>query len=97
MVMRSLLTEDRASVKIGSCCCGIPIALHYSYFLLLLIVVAASARYLDAAFSLFMLTLYGPVLLLTIVIVSVAAHDPTAGHLDLHHWLIVSCAFIIYL
>ena len=48
--------------------CGIPIALHYSYFLLLLIELAASARYLDAAFSLFMLTLYGPVLLLTIVL-----------------------------
>ena len=48
--------------------CGIPIALHYSYFLLLLIVLAASARYLDAAFSLFMLTLYGPVLLMTIVL-----------------------------
>jgi hypothetical protein len=70
MVMRSLLTDDRTSLKIGSCCCGIPIALHYSYFLLLVIVLAASARYRDAAFSLFMLTLYGPVLLLTIVIVS---------------------------
>mmetsp|Transcript_11393 Transcript_11393/g.25527 ORF Transcript_11393/g.25527 Transcript_11393/m.25527 type:complete len:302 (-) Transcript_11393:159-1064(-) len=68
MVMRSLLTDDRTSLKIGSCCCGIPIALHYSYFLLLVIELAASARYLDAAFSLFILTLYGPVLLLTIVI-----------------------------
>ena len=48
--------------------CGIPIALHYSYFLLLLIVLASSARYLNAAFSLFMLALYGPVLLLTIVL-----------------------------
>jgi len=68
MVMPSFLTEDRSSLKIGSCCFGVPIALHHTYFFLLLVLLIASARYTDAAFGLFMFLLYGPVLLITIVI-----------------------------
>lgn len=66
--MRSLLSDDRASVKLGSCCFGIPITLHYTFFLLLVIELLASIRYMHASFSFFMFMLYGPILLLTIVI-----------------------------
>lgn len=42
--------------------------LHYTFFLLLLIELLASARYVYPPFSLFMFILYGPILFLTIVI-----------------------------
>mmetsp|Transcript_60620 Transcript_60620/g.179749 ORF Transcript_60620/g.179749 Transcript_60620/m.179749 type:complete len:305 (-) Transcript_60620:279-1193(-) len=66
--MTSILSDDRASLKMGSCCFGIPITLHYTFFLLLVIELLASSRYLHAPFSFFMFMLYGPVLLLTIII-----------------------------
>jgi Zn-dependent protease len=48
---------------------GIPVTLHYSFFLLLFIEVFISLRYMKwPLFILFVVVLYGPVLLLTIVV-----------------------------
>lgn len=58
------------SISLGSCIGGVPIKLHLSFFLLLLIEFITSIR-LARDFPLYMLfvvVLYGPVLLLTVLI-----------------------------
>lgn len=54
----------------GSCIGGVPVRLHYTFFLLLLIEVLASLRFVDdhPVFILFVALLYGPILLITIVV-----------------------------
>lgn len=57
-------------ISLGSCLCGVPIKLHLSFFILLLIEFVSSLR-LAGDFPLYMLfvvVLYGPVLLLTVLI-----------------------------
>lgn len=57
------------SISLGSCIGGVPIKLHLSFFLLLLIEFISSIR-LAGEFPLYMLfvvVLYGPVLLLTVL------------------------------
>uniref|UniRef100_A0A7S1ZEE5 Peptidase M50 domain-containing protein n=1 Tax=Trieres chinensis TaxID=1514140 RepID=A0A7S1ZEE5_TRICV len=66
--MRSILNDDRTALKLGSFCFGIPVTLHYTFFLLLLIELLASIRYMYPAFTLYIFLLYGPVLLVTILI-----------------------------
>jgi Zn-dependent protease len=58
------------SISLGSCIGGVPIKLHLSFFLLVLIEFVTSIR-LAGEFPLYMLfvvVLYGPVLLLTVLI-----------------------------
>ncbi|KAL9178568.1 hypothetical protein ACHAXT_001906 [Thalassiosira profunda] len=58
-----------SAVSLGSCVAGIPVTLHYSFFLLLVIEFANAIRYREyPMYMLFVVVLYGPVLLLTIVI-----------------------------
>ena len=48
---------------------GIPIQLHYSFFLLLVLEVFISLRYrMYPVYILFVVTLYGPILLLTVIV-----------------------------
>lgn len=66
-----------SSVSLGSCVAGIPVTLHYSFFLLLALefvnaIIHHSKDY--PVFILFVLVLYGPVLLFTIVV----RNDPSA-------------------
>ncbi|KAL3798168.1 hypothetical protein HJC23_005729 [Cyclotella cryptica] len=63
-----LCTCSNGSISLGSIR-GIPITLHYSFFLLLVLELFISIRYTAyPLFILFIITLYGPVLLLTIII-----------------------------
>ena len=58
------------SISLGSCIGGVPIKLHLSLFYLLLLEFISSAR-LASQFPLYMLftvVLYGPVLLLTVLV-----------------------------
>mmetsp|Transcript_16135 Transcript_16135/g.29068 ORF Transcript_16135/g.29068 Transcript_16135/m.29068 type:complete len:302 (-) Transcript_16135:79-984(-) len=62
-----------SALNLGSCIAGIPVKVHYSYFLLLLIEVVYSLRYTQTSppypmLIVFVFVLYGPVLLLTIVV-----------------------------
>ena len=62
------------AVSLGSCVAGIPVRLHYSFFLLLLLEFASSLlnykyesnRY--PMYILLILVMYGPVLLFTILV-----------------------------
>jgi len=57
------------AVSLGSCCCGIPIRLHYTFFLLLgLEFFAAWRKWNNINYLLFVIVLYGPVLLVTIIV-----------------------------
>mmetsp|Transcript_5925 Transcript_5925/g.13033 ORF Transcript_5925/g.13033 Transcript_5925/m.13033 type:complete len:299 (+) Transcript_5925:32-928(+) len=59
-----------SAVSLGSCVSGIPVTLHYSFFLLLLLEFVNAVR-LSGTYPMYMLfvaALYGPVLLLTIVV-----------------------------
>ncbi len=58
------------SISLGSCIGGVPIKLHLSFFLLVLLELISSIR-LAGEFPLYMLfvvVLYGPVLMLTVLI-----------------------------
>ncbi len=60
-------------INLGSCVSGIPITLHYSFFLLLLVEFVYSLRYIQYTppypiLVLFVIVLYGPVLLITILV-----------------------------
>lgn len=59
-----------SAVSLGSCISGIPVTLHYSFFVLLLLeaVNAILRNYGYPMYILFVVVLYGPVLLLTIVV-----------------------------
>ena len=97
--MNSILSEDRTAVKLGSCCFGTPITLHFTFILLLAVEVVASLRYMYPSFSLYIFLLYGPVLFLTIVIVSKRWHllrrivFDGSDKLSFHHdFFSVSCS-----
>eukprot|EP01082_Thalassiosira_pseudonana_P006101 g5470.t1 g5470 contig2:598802-599201(+) len=69
--MAAETTQRRSAISLGSCIGGIPVTVHYSFFLLLLIEFANAVRYTAyPMFMLFVVVLYGPVLLLTVVVVS---------------------------
>jgi len=62
-----------SAIPLGSCISGIPITLHYSFFLLLLVEFVYALRYTTTTpsypiFTLFVVILYGPVLLFTILV-----------------------------
>lgn len=55
-------------VELGSCISGIPVRVHYTYFLLLALMMISSVRYNDSLFLLLTFLLYGPIMLITIII-----------------------------
>jgi len=59
---------DRGGIKLGSCLFGIPITLHYSFFVLLGVETAFSIFRNKIAWTFFVILLYGPILLITIII-----------------------------
>jgi len=62
------------AVSLGSCVAGIPVKLHYSFFLLLLLEFVSSVLNYKVGYDkypmyiLLIVVLYGPVLLLTILV-----------------------------
>lgn len=56
------------ALNLGSCIAGIPIRLHYTFFLLLAIELISSLRYGEPLFILLLFLLYGPILLITIIV-----------------------------
>ena len=62
-------SDTACSAPLGSCCLGIPITLHYTFFLLLGLQVFNAIRQYDSFwYTLLIGILYGPVLLITIVV-----------------------------
>lgn len=71
MTMMSSSSSSNRGVDLG-CLAGIPIHLQYSCFILVGIeVLAVMWQYHEPIFTILMFTLYGPVLLGTILIVSI--------------------------
>ena len=64
------MAPPRSAVSLGSCIAGVPITLHYSFFILLMLEFAnAILRYNNyPMYLLFVVVLYGPVLLITILV-----------------------------
>lgn len=61
------------SLSLGSCLCGIPTRLHFSFIFLLFLEVVISILFsFDPLYVLFVFLLYGPILLITIVVVSIS-------------------------
>ena len=61
--------DSFCSAPLGSCCMGIPITVHYTFFLLLAAqVFFAVTQYDSFWYTLLMAILYGPILLVTIII-----------------------------
>lgn len=58
-----------SAVSLGSCIAGVPVTLHYSFFLLLIIEIAYSVRLVTTypVYLLFVVVFYGIVVLLTIL------------------------------
>ena len=58
-----------SSINLGSCIGGVPIKLHLTFFLLLLLELIGSFRYAGQfpLYILFVFVLYGPVLLITVL------------------------------
>jgi len=70
--------SECCSIPLGSCCCGIPIRLHLTFFALCLLEMFAAWRVSNNVNWLLMnLILYGPILLVTII-----AHE--VGHAMMH-------------
>ena len=65
-----MTTPRQSAINLGSCIAGVPVTLHYSFFLLLLIEFVYAIRYAQSypIFMLFVVILYGPVLLMTILV-----------------------------
>ena len=63
-------TFPPSTISLGSCICGVPIKLHLSFFILLLIEFITSFRYVNQfpIYMLFVVVMYGPVLLLTVLV-----------------------------
>lgn len=57
-------------VNLGSCIMGVPVKLHLSFFILLFIELLFSLTVNDRHWTLFVAVLYGPCLLITVIIVS---------------------------
>jgi len=55
-------------IELGSCISGIPVRIHYTYFLLLILMMISSIKYNDNLYLLFVFLLYGPIMLITIII-----------------------------
>ena len=61
--------NEYCSAPLGSCCCGIPIRLHVTFFLLLgLELFAAWRQWNHINYLILTVVLYGPVLLVTIIV-----------------------------
>jgi hypothetical protein len=62
---------DRCTLNCGSCLWGIPVRIHYTYFILWVVeVIITAAHYHLIQYTMVVFLLYGPVLLVTILIVS---------------------------
>jgi hypothetical protein len=70
MTSSSASSSCPSAISLGSCIYGIPIRLHYSFFLLLLLqfVSALLSHGQYPILMLFVVVLYGPILLVTILV-----------------------------
>mmetsp|Transcript_17656 Transcript_17656/g.17088 ORF Transcript_17656/g.17088 Transcript_17656/m.17088 type:complete len:296 (-) Transcript_17656:252-1139(-) len=64
----AFLSENRRALNLGSCIYGIPVTLHFSFFLLLFVEMILSISLKDAYWTSFIFFLYGPILLITIIV-----------------------------
>lgn len=63
-----MVSDAACALPLGSCCCGVPITLHYTFFLLLGLQVLAAIRQYDSFwYTLLIAVIWGPILLITIV------------------------------
>ena len=64
-----MVSDAACALPLGSCCCKIPITVHYTFFLLLGLQVLNGIRQEYSKWQILLLAvLYGPVLLITIIV-----------------------------
>ena len=62
-------SDAACAVPLGSCCTGIPVTLHYTFFLLLGAQVVSAIWQFDSFwYTLLIAVLYGPILLITVIV-----------------------------
>ena len=73
---------QKGAIPLGSCIGGIPIYLHWSFFGLLAIMILSTliSNSTDAKYWALIILMYGPILLLTIIIVSFFCSHANSGH-----------------
>lgn len=63
-----MFTSEGCALPVGSCCTGVPIELHFTFFLLLILnLLDAVLNEGQFSFTIFVLVFYGPVLLVTVI------------------------------
>jgi hypothetical protein len=71
---------------------GIPIRLHYTFFLLLVLSIVSGLMYNSVKYFIFVAILYGPILLITIIVVRKMRSQVLVQYMLMHYqvWPVVS-------